>query len=292
MFKIGDKVISDKLVGSYGSIHSQTFWQPNVAGTIIEINDDYRTLKFKGDESSIYPMSEFGILTGDPINNYLQAGPIFKVGDYVVFKKDIEPFFPSVRLVREGKIHEIIKLGKTGVYLDTNSLGEVDISDLILYNMAESERVEYEKMQNDKLDILKKLNNFKVPLYQDVPVIVDKLQEILDKQSSLQDKLNKNPKHMSFMDRVRYIQDNMTHVNIEFAELLRHLPFKYWKRYTQEQLNGSEYQKNRKEVVMEYIDMICFFLNMGLALDITADELYNTYIEKYNINLKRQEEKY
>jgi dimeric dUTPase (all-alpha-NTP-PPase superfamily) len=121
---------------------------------------------------------------------------------------------------------------------------------------------------------------------------IDKLQEILDKQSSLQDKLNKNPKYMSFMDKVRYIQDNMMHVNIEFSELLRELPFKYWKRYSPEQLNGNEYKNNRKNIVMEYIDMMCFFLNIGLALDITSKELYDTYMEKNNINLQRQDDRY
>jgi dimeric dUTPase (all-alpha-NTP-PPase superfamily) len=291
MFKIGDKVISDKLLKSLGSFHNLTYWQPNVVGTIMRIDNNYDELTFEEDQSSRYSMSEFKLVEQ---NNYLQAGPIFKVGSYVQIKDTEEnkkKYHPSYI----KSIYKIIKLGLNGVYLDAMYRTilydvKVDINDLDLYNMTDSEIQEYLNKKDRLSD--KDFKPMQEPLYQDTSVIADRLQEILDKQSELQNKLNINPKYMSFMDKVRFIQSNMTHVNIEFAELLRELPFKYWKKYTPEQLNGEEYKTNRKKVVIEYIDMLCFFINIGLALDITSEELYSSYMEKNDINFKRQENKY
>jgi dimeric dUTPase (all-alpha-NTP-PPase superfamily) len=210
-----------------------------------------------------------------------KIGDIFKVGSYVRLKEDEETkVFCNKYGLKFDKTYKIEELLLDGwVKLDIFNNGYiVHINNLILYHMTEIEIEEYNKI--NKIS------------YQDIPVMVDKLQEILNKQSELQDKLNKNPKYMSFMDRVRFIQDNALHLNIEFAELLKNLPFKYWKKYSPEQLNGDEYKKNRKEVIMEYIDMACFFFNIGIALDITSKEFYNIYMEKNNINFKRQDNKY
>jgi len=119
-----------------------------------------------------------------------------------------------------------------------------------------------------------------------------KINDIFKKQYELQDKLNKNPRYMCFMDRMRYMQDNATHLNIEFAECLRHFPFKYWKKYPQSELNGFASEEHRKRVAIEMIDMLCFFMNILLSIDITPEELYNLYMEKNDINFKRQDNNY
>jgi len=119
-----------------------------------------------------------------------------------------------------------------------------------------------------------------------------KLEEIFEMQGKLQKRLKKHPSEMEFVEMVNYLKENMLHINIEFAELIERLPFKYWKSYTPEQLKGFLNEEHKLEIWYEFIDMAHFFINMGLGLGIGPDEFYNLYRSKNKENFDRQDRGY
>jgi len=120
----------------------------------------------------------------------------------------------------------------------------------------------------------------------------NKLEIIWDIQKKLQKRYNLNPDDMSFKERINLIQRHWRDICIEFGELMLRLPFKEWKKYDKRTLNGYIDKEHELEVKYEYIDMLHFFINIGLCLEIDAKELYQLYITKNKENFNRQERGY
>lgn len=118
------------------------------------------------------------------------------------------------------------------------------------------------------------------------------LEDIFHCQLNLQQRLGKDPNDVSFVEKINYIKENMLHINIEFAELIERLPFKYWKKYTSKQLEGFIDEEHKLETWFEFIDMAHFFINIGLALGIGPNDFYNLYRSKNKENFRRQNDGY
>lgn len=118
---------------------------------------------------------------------------------------------------------------------------------------------------------------------------MDKLQQMLDKQKVLQDRL----RTMNFqtpLERTEFIKAHAQYADQELHELLRELEgFKPWKNY-----NWSDDEKLIRLALAreEFIDAFHFMLNIALALDLDADALFQIYCSKNNINHARQDENY
>ena len=69
----------------------------------------------------------------------------------------------------------------------------------------------------------------------------------------------------------------------ELMESIRETPWKPWKK--NQNFNYEEYKD-------ELVDLFHFFMNLCLAVDMKADELYNRYHIKMETNKRRQREKY
>ena len=117
------------------------------------------------------------------------------------------------------------------------------------------------------------------------------LQEMMDKQLELQERLGYNIDGMDTEDRADYIKEFSIHLTQELHELLYEIPFfKKWKIYsnmTEEEINTSWTAAKK-----EYIDMLHFMLNIGLALGFSAEEMHDMYMAKNKENHKRQDEGY
>lgn len=69
----------------------------------------------------------------------------------------------------------------------------------------------------------------------------------------------------------------------ELANALKGRGFKYW----------SQKQPESKERLLdEYVDILHFWLSIGLSLNFTAEEVEEAYRKKNAVNFKRQEEGY
>lgn len=117
------------------------------------------------------------------------------------------------------------------------------------------------------------------------------LQEMMDKQLELQERLGYDIDGMDTEDRADYIKEFSIHLTQELHELLYEIPFfKKWKIYsnmTEEEINTSWAAAKK-----EYIDMLHFMLNIGLALGFSAEEMRDMYMSKNKENHKRQDEGY
>jgi len=117
------------------------------------------------------------------------------------------------------------------------------------------------------------------------------LDKMLQKQKELQERLGYDIDGMDTEDRAAYIKEFSIHLTQELHELLYEIPFfKKWKTYSnmsEEEINASWAAAKK-----EYIDMLHFMLNIGLALGFSAEEMHDMYMSKNKENHKRQDEGY
>ena len=122
--------------------------------------------------------------------------------------------------------------------------------------------------------------------------VPEPLRKMLELQGDLQKRLGIDYSNMPFKDRISWIMVNWSCLTSEYAELLDRLPFKHWKKYSKEQLEGFVTEEQKLEVFYEFIDMFHFFLNMALALGIDHDTLVSLYLTKNAENFDRQNRGY
>lgn len=108
----------------------------------------------------------------------------------------------------------------------------------------------------------------------------EKLNILFERQLNLQERLGNFPLRENHQE---FITTQSVALIDEIMEALRETPWKPWKK--QQQYN----QENFKE---ELIDAWHFLINLSLASGMNADELFNRFINKNNINHKRQDNEY
>lgn len=121
---------------------------------------------------------------------------------------------------------------------------------------------------------------------------MDKLEQIFEMQKTLQESAyGYKFEEMQTEEQTAFIKEMSIHTIQEINELLYELPFfKPWKDYygmsLDDILNANAKAKK------EYVDVLHFFVNIGLALGFTAEELAEEYINKNKENYQRQAEGY
>lgn len=122
----------------------------------------------------------------------------------------------------------------------------------------------------------------------------DALKIIIQKQAELQERLGRMAlyRKADMVEKCDYIKDSIINVNMEFAEMLERLPFKHWKRYPKEMKKGWVDDDQRTETLFEYIDALHFFINIGLILSFSPEEIFNGYMAKNKENFDRQDRGY
>lgn len=123
------------------------------------------------------------------------------------------------------------------------------------------------------------------------------IEKMFKMQKSLQDYVADKGKGLdfdaaTFKDKVDQITKEWRNLTCEFAELLERLPFKEWKSYSPEQLNGFVSEEEKLEIWYEYIDMFHFYMNIGLLLGIDGETFKKLYATKNKENFDRQDRGY
>lgn len=104
----------------------------------------------------------------------------------------------------------------------------------------------------------------------------DKLNIMYDHQLDLQNKLKVN------YDQ-RYFNDMVLACIVELTEVLNETSWKPWKK--QQELNPNKIKE-------ELIDVLHFFFNLCIWIDLEPEEMFKKYMVKQNVNRKRQEQGY
>ena len=112
---------------------------------------------------------------------------------------------------------------------------------------------------------------------------MEKLNEIFALQKSFQESLGYDFDAMKHEERVEYIKWNTLAMIDEIMEGLRETPWKPWKKQ-----QTFEYTKIKEELV----DLLHFFVNGCLIVNMSAEELFLRYRKKMKVNKERQIEGY
>ena len=118
--------------------------------------------------------------------------------------------------------------------------------------------------------------------------MMDRLEEMLKMQEDLQRKYNGglSPYELEPQKKIEYIRTMVLAVTDELHEALRETAWKPWSTKARLRLIHRENYKN------ELIDAWHLFMNLLLVANITADEFFNEYLRKNNINHDREDNGY
>lgn len=117
--------------------------------------------------------------------------------------------------------------------------------------------------------------------------MIDRLTEMLELQEQLQRRHLDGimPYRLTGETRANYIRTSMLALEDELHEALRETAWKPWS-------NAPKGEINRTAYLDELVDAIHFFMNLMLVADINADEFFNAYLRKNNVNHGRIDDGY
>lgn len=114
--------------------------------------------------------------------------------------------------------------------------------------------------------------------------MVDMLRESLAMQKELQERSMGYAFHkMTPGERSEYLSEMILALEDELHEAMKEFSWKSW---------ASAQYFNRDTFVGELVDAWHFLMNLLIAADVSAEELYTRYVTKNMLNAKRQREGY
>ena len=102
-------------------------------------------------------------------------------------------------------------------------------------------------------------------------------------QQSLNRRIGVNTDGMSDEVKTQWVLNYCRAMSQEIAELTDSVPWKWWAKYQQ-----FDEQNARVEVV----DLFHFLISLAQVLGMSADDVFNAYVKKNEVNFKRQETGY
>lgn len=122
--------------------------------------------------------------------------------------------------------------------------------------------------------------------------MTDKLETMLNMQKKFQNDIGFDFDKMSEKEISAYVKEMMLWTIDEMSEALHELKHaKGWsKKY--EKWDKEKTEEQNVAFKEEMIDAFHFFMNMLLAMKMDSNEIFDRYLVKNGINIKRQEEGY
>ena len=111
----------------------------------------------------------------------------------------------------------------------------------------------------------------------------DKLDEIFRMQEILNKKIGVDLSSLSPEDKTKWALNYSRAMTQEIAELMDSFPWKWW----------AKYQKiDEQNARVEVVDLFHFLVSLAQTLGMTAQDIYDGYVKKNEVNHKRQESGY
>lgn len=111
----------------------------------------------------------------------------------------------------------------------------------------------------------------------------DQLRELFRMQKALNERIGVKTEGMSEAERIQWVLNYCRAMSQEIAELTDSVPWKWWAKYQK-----FDAQNARVEVV----DLFHFLISLAQVLGLSADEVFQAYVKKNEVNFKRQEAGY
>ena len=102
-------------------------------------------------------------------------------------------------------------------------------------------------------------------------------------QKSLNERIGVQTEGMSQEEKTKWVLNYCRAMSQEIAELIDSVPWKWWAKY------GKFDEQNAR---VEVVDLFHFLISIAQVLGMSADDVFNAYIQKNEVNFKRQETGY
>ncbi len=111
----------------------------------------------------------------------------------------------------------------------------------------------------------------------------DKFEELFHMQQSLNERIGVRTRGMSEEEQTKWILNYTRAMTQEIAELTDSVPWKWW----------AKYQKfDAQNAKVEVVDLFHFLISLAQVLGMSADDVFNAYVKKNEVNFKRQDSGY
>ena len=111
----------------------------------------------------------------------------------------------------------------------------------------------------------------------------DMLAEIFRMQGELNQRIGVNTLHMPEERKPEWILNYCRAMTQEVAELTDSVPWKWWAKY-------QKFDKQNARV--EVADLFHFLISLAQVLDMSADDIFQAYRKKNEVNFQRQDSGY
>lgn len=102
-------------------------------------------------------------------------------------------------------------------------------------------------------------------------------------QKALNERIGVFTDTMDEAEKTKWILNYTRAMTQEMAELTDSVPWKWW----------AKYQKfDEQNARVEVVDLLHFLISLAQVLGMSADDLFNAYLKKNEVNFKRQDSGY
>ena len=111
----------------------------------------------------------------------------------------------------------------------------------------------------------------------------DQLRELFRMQNALNQRIGVETNGMSEADKTQWTLNYCRAMTQEIAELTDSVPWKWW----------AKYQKfDEQNARVEVVDLFHFLISLAQVLGMSADDVFNAYVKKNEVNFQRQDSGY
>ncbi|MFH1969882.1 MAG: dUTPase [Verrucomicrobiota bacterium] len=111
----------------------------------------------------------------------------------------------------------------------------------------------------------------------------DMLAEIFRMQAELNQRIGVNTLHMPEERKPEWVLNYCRAMTQEVAELTDSVPWKWWAKYQ---------QFDKQNARVEVADLFHFLVSLAQVLDMSADDIFEAYRKKNEVNFQRQDTGY
>jgi len=111
----------------------------------------------------------------------------------------------------------------------------------------------------------------------------DMLTHIWEMQAALNQRIGVNTANLSDEEKTKWILNYSRAMTQELAELTDSVPWKWWAKY-------QEFDK--QNAMVEIVDLFHFLVSAAQVMGMTAEDVYQVYLQKNKVNHERQDSGY
>ena len=113
--------------------------------------------------------------------------------------------------------------------------------------------------------------------------MANQLNQMFEMQKKLNKHIGVDTDNMNNPEQIKWTLNYARALSQETAELTDSVPWKWWAKYQKFDIDNAR---------VEVVDMFHFLISLAQVLGLSADDIYNGYMEKNKVNFARQETGY